>query len=384
MNIEYSTRAKPCAILKPTNWIEIRHNSDESKLEHFQNAISAGCYEDVNGGFRIFAADLLKRGLISMQQYVTVFGGEALHHITLGDDNVFCHMETGADAGELTAIYSRAKYGSIADIRHLAGLLVEHLSKALDESGSHWSTLFNEARINGDSVALMTTGWRNVPSMANVLYAIVIDHINLKLAHLGLPTIINVKLPRIAPPCENYASLSTEERVRVNIVQDHVIPAANFYGWSSVHVIFGDDVLVTGSTADKVFTESMRNGAKSFRAIYPIAVDPRHALNDATIEERLNTVPVTGELDSTISALLCDPDYQPILRTLRLVFSGGNHAAFADFLPRVPSACWLRLYMSALGNEFLQHGDCQPSLLELCAFLKERGLLNKDGMMVVV
>ncbi|MEN1480692.1 hypothetical protein AAIH16_45020, partial [Pseudomonas aeruginosa] len=73
-----------------------------------------------------------------------------------------------------------------------------------------------------------------------------------------------------APPCEDYASLSTEEREHVNLVQDHVIPAENFYRWSGVHVIFGDDVLVTGSTADKVLYESMNNGAKSFRAIYPV------------------------------------------------------------------------------------------------------------------
>lgn len=319
-----------------------------------------------------------------MRQYVSVFGGEALHHITHYDENGFCHMETGESANDLTAIYSRAKYGSITDIRRLAELVVKHLSKALDDPDSQWSRLFNSAHIDGDSVALMTTGWRNVPSMANVLYAIVVNHINLKLAHLRLPTIINVKLPRIAPPCENYASLSTEERKRVNLTQDHVIPAANFYGWSSVHVIFGDDVLITGSTADKVFAESMCNGAKSFRAIYPVAVDPALSLNDAAIEERLNMIAVTGELDSTIATLLCDPDYLPILRTLRLVFSGVNHYAFADFLPLVPSACWLRLYLSALGNDFLRLDDCRPSLQQLCSFLRERGLLNPDGMMVTV
>ncbi|MCI0151306.1 MULTISPECIES: hypothetical protein [Paraburkholderia] len=382
MNTESATRAKPYAKPNPADWMEIRRSPDKSKLDHFQDALSPGRHEDVKGGFRSFAAELLERGLISMRLYVSVFGGEALHHITHDDDKVFRHMETGEDAGELTAIYSRAKYGSIADIRHLAGLIVEHLSQALDAPDSQWSRLFNEARINGDSVVLMTTGWRNVPSTANVLYGIVVDHINLKLAHLGLPTIINVKLPRIAPPCENYASLSTEERERVNLVQDHVIPAANFYAWSSVHVIFADDVLVTGSTADKVFAESMRNGAKSFRAIYPIAIDPRFALNDATIEECLNTVAVTGELDSTIAAILSDPDYQPILRTIRLVFSGGNHASFAGFLRQVPSACWLRLYMSALGNEFLRQNDIRPSLLKLRAFLTERGLLNLDGMTV--
>ncbi|WP_369070851.1 hypothetical protein [Burkholderia gladioli] len=381
-NRRFATQPTPIVTPNATNWIEIRRSPDKSQLRYFLDALRHARHEDVKGGFRGFAADLLGRGLISMHQYVSVFGGQALHHITWNDDEGFRHMETGEDASDLAKIYSQAKYGSIADIRHLAGLLVAHLSRELDAPDSQWTRLFTEARINGDNVVLMTTGWRNVPSTANVLYDIVIDHINVKLAHLGLPTIINVKLPRIAPPCENYACLGTEERERVNLVQDHVVPASNFYAWSAVHVIFGDDVLVTGSTADKVFAESMRNGAKSFRAIYSVAIDPTLALNDATIEERLNTVAITGRLDSAIAALLSDPDYLPILRTLRVVFSEVNRAAFADFLPQVPPACWLRLYMSALGNDFLRQDDCRPSLLKLRTFLTERGFLSPNGMVV--
>lgn len=359
--------------------MEIRRSPDKCKLEHFHNALIDSCNEDVNGGFRIFSAELLDRGLISMQQYVSVFGGEALHHMTLYDGNAFRHMDTGKEASELTAIYSRAKYGSIADIRLLAEQVVEHLSKALNKPDSQWSRLFNKARINGESVALMTTGWRNVPSMANVLYTIVVDRINLKLAHLGLPTVINVKLPRIAPPCENYASLTTKERARVNLVQDHVIPDRNFYQWSGVHVIFGDDVLVTGSTADKVFFESMRNGAKSFQAIYPVAMDPRLAFADAAIEERLNMVAVTGQLDDMMAIILAHRHYQPILRTLRLVFAKANHENFRGFVPRVPIHTWLNLYTAALGNEFLQQDDCKQSLLVLKDYLIDLKLLSADG-----
>ncbi|MFM0349828.1 hypothetical protein [Paraburkholderia sp. RL17-347-BIC-D] len=338
-------------------------------------------HEDVANGLRAKAAALFESGEISMRQYVSVFGGHALHHLTRRD-GIFLDMESGADASALARTYSRAKYGSIGDIHYLAAQIVEHLSRELDCTGSHWARLFNEADANGDSVAMMTTGWRNVPSTANVLYDIVVDSINVKLAHLGLPTIINVKLPRIAPPCENYASLSKEERERVNLVQDHVIPAENFYRWAAVHVIFGDDVLITGSTADKVFDGSMRNGAKSFQAIYPVAFDPSLALADAAIEERLNEVDITGKLDATLAALLGAPGYTPILRTLRLVFSGANRSAFADFLPRVPSACWLRLYVAALGNEFLRQDDCRPSLSMLRAWLTETGHLSHDGMVI--
>ncbi|MBN0502509.1 hypothetical protein JTM44_35035, partial [Pseudomonas aeruginosa] len=114
--------------------------------------------------------------------------------------------------------------GSVGDIQYLARQLIDYLCGELDRSDSQWSCLFRNAKACGDNVVMMTTGWRNVPSTANVLYEIVVEEVNVKLAHLALPTIINVKLPRIAPPCEDYASLSTEEREHVNLVQDHVIP----------------------------------------------------------------------------------------------------------------------------------------------------------------
>jgi hypothetical protein len=293
-------------------------------------------------------------------------------------------MKTTQDATGLARIYSRAKYGSIEDIRFLAGIVITMLSQALDDPGSHWRRLFATAKANGDNVVLMTTGWRNVPSTANVLYDIVVEHINLKLGHMGLPTIINVKLPRIAPPCENYASLTPQERERVNLVQDHVIPDKNFYQWSGVHVIFGDDVLVTGATADKVYFESMRNGAKTFQAIYPVAIDPVVALREAATEERLNMVAVKGGLDDVVAMFLSHADYQPILRTLRLLFSKRNCSALTDFLPRVPEATWLRLYASALGNDFLRQEDCINSLVLIKDHLTQAGLLDASGMISAI
>ena len=291
-------------------------------------------------------------------------------------------MTTGSDATEFAGIYSRAKYGSVNDIRLLADQLADYLCEELDTPNSQWSNLFENAKACGDNVVLMTTGWRNVPSTANVLYERVVEDINVKLAHMGLPTIINVKLPRIAPPCENYASLSTEERERVNLIQDHVIPDKNFYRHSGVHVIFGDDVLVSGSTADKVFYESMSNGAKSFRAIYPVAIDPQVALRDASVEDQLNSVVVQNRLDETVAELLSTQGYQPILRTLRLLFGKENQESLAAFLPKVPALTWLELYKSALGNEFLGQPECAPSLVLLREYLTSTGLLRPNGELI--
>lgn len=368
--------------LLPIHWSETVKAPIDVQLAGFHQALAQTRPEDVKIGFRSFAADLLARNLINMSQYVSVFGGSALNYLSPDDSGSFRNMASDTDASALVAIYSRAKYGSMRDIRYLAWLVIEHICGQLDAPESHWARLFRTAKACDDNVVMMTTGWRNVPSTANVLYDIVVEEVNLKLAHMGLPTIINVKLPRIAPPCENYASLSTEERERVNLVQDHVIPAENFYRWSGVHVIFGDDVLVTGSTADKLLYESMLNGAKSFQAIYPVAIDPRVALVDATVEERLNMMVIKNRLDDALAALLSEPDYRPILRTLRLVFSEVNRKAFAAFLPQVPVQNWLSLYKSALGNDFLRQAECAPSLAMLKRYLSDAGLLTPGGMAV--
>lgn len=360
-------------------WSDVLKSPVDVQLAMFRQASAQPRANDVKTGFRAFAAELFARDLISMTEYVSIFGGTALHCLTPAESGVFRDMATGSDATALAGIYSRAKYGGVHDIRYLARQLIDYLCGELDRPDSQWSYLFQNAKVCGDNVVMMTTGWRNVPSTANVLYEFVVEEVNIKLAHMELPTIINVKLPRIAPPCEDYASLSTEERESVNLVQDHVIPAENFYRWSGVHVIFGDDVLVTGSTADKVLYESMRNGAKSFRAIYPVAINPRVALGDASVEDRLNSVAVKQRLDDTVAELLSARDYQPILRTLRLLFGEDNRESLAAFLPKVPAPTWLRLYKSALGNEFLSQPQCAPSLVLLREYLTNGGLLSVNG-----
>lgn len=363
-------------------WSEVLKEPVDFQLAMFRQASACIHADHVKSGFRSFSANLFARDLIGMTDYVAILGGNALHCLTPDKSGLFCDMTTGADASALAGIYSRAKYGSVSDINYLALELIGYLCDELDRSDSQWSNLFKNAKACGDNVVMMTTGWRNVPSTANVLYEIVVGEVNIKLAHMALPTIINIKLPRIAPPCEDYAILSADERERVNLVQDHVIPAENFYRWSGVHVIFGDDVLVTGSTADKVLFESMCSGAKSFRAIYPVAIDPRIALSDASVEDRLNGVVVGQKLDDTVSFILSATDYQPILRTLRLIFGEENRDALAAFLPKVPALNWMRLYKSALGNEFLSQEQCAPSLMMLRTYLNEVGLLNSEGMAI--
>lgn len=359
---------------------EILEQPAHTQLEFFESNRFKNDPKYVEQGFRSLAAGLFASDQISMDQYVSIFGGHALNYLTEVAPGAFKYMDTQLDANELVTSYSRAKHGSMQDINALASSIINYLSAQLDQPESHWARLFREAKERNDTVVMMTTGWRNVPSTSNVLYSIVVREINLKLANLELPTIVDVKLPRIAPPCENYGALSAKEREIVNRTQDHVIPAENFYRWGGVHVIFGDDVLVTGATADKVLYESTINGAKSFQSIYPIALDPRLSLLQANIEERLNTASVKEVLDETVYSILSSTDFQPILRTLRLVFSKKNQVKLSELLPQLPRRNLLELYKAALGSELMKKGDTRSSLELLRKYLFEAELLDSSGM----
>ncbi|KQV83934.1 hypothetical protein ASD15_30830 [Massilia sp. Root351] len=337
----------------------------------------------VQKGLRQFGAALLAQGMIGMPEYASLFGGHAIHNLTVDGAGRFVHAHDGACAQVLVRIYSRAKYGAIDDIRLLANMVSARLSAALDDTADPWRRMFDRARADGDQVVMLTTGWRNVPSTANVLFDMVVECINVKLAYLGLPTLIGVKLPRIAPPCENYASLAAEERERVSALQDHVLPAPDFYRLPGVHVVFGDDVLVTGATADKVYASALANGAKSFMAIYPVLLDPAVALLDPAVEERLNTAMVSGQLDDSFAAVLSSPGYVPILRSLRTLLDNGHVADLHGFLPSVPARNLLRIYISALNNDFLRDPRSAPSLALLRAYLTGTGMLDASGFPLI-
>lgn len=307
--------------------------SDEDLQRIFHAALAENSARNAKRGLRAFASGLLERGLIDLASYATLFGGQAIHLLTLDRGGRFIHASDGEDASDLTRIYSRAKYGSIADIRYLADLVVERLRKELYVPESEWRCLFEDALASGEQVVMLTTGWRNVPSTANVLFAIVVKQINVDLALLGLPTIIEVKLPRIAPPVE----------------------------------------------ADKVFHTTMANGARSFRAIYPVVIDPVVAFADPATEEKLNMTDVDGKIDESIVSWLGDPEYQPILRTLRLLFEESSRAVLPRLFPLVPPGNWLKLYTAAMGNDMHRLPACQPSLELLRDHLTQLDMLDQCG-----
>ncbi len=54
------------------SWSEILQAPENIQLALFHQAAASFCRDDVKSGFRAFAADLLARDLIGMDEYVTI------------------------------------------------------------------------------------------------------------------------------------------------------------------------------------------------------------------------------------------------------------------------------------------------------------------------
>lgn len=58
-------------------WSEVLNSPVDVQLAMFRQASAQPCADDVKTGFRAFAADLFARELVSMAEYVSIFGGTA-------------------------------------------------------------------------------------------------------------------------------------------------------------------------------------------------------------------------------------------------------------------------------------------------------------------
>lgn len=338
-------------------------------LESFRAAVAAARTLDECSRVRKEAVSLLQGGVLGIGEYAALFGGHACNLLTRTADGRFQNSSSGEDADALARRYSRAKHGSAHDIETLVQAMVADFLVHLDDPESSLHATFEQARAQGDYVVLFGTGLRNVPAASNLMCDLFVEEANTALVARGYPTIANVRLPRIAPPCDNYAQLSLEERVQISLVQDHVLPDANFYRDNGVHVLFADDVIVTGSTADKVYASAMAHGARSFHAIYPVLMDPAVALREPDVEEALNTCEVGAGIDNGLLDVLAEPGHVPVLRTLRLVFSQQHHHRFLELMQRLGQDRVRRMYRAAMSGDFSRHAKYTQSLAAARAHL---------------
>ena len=301
--------------------------------------------------------------------------------LTVANDK-FIDKSTKKDISNVMKKYSMAKYGSMKDIIFFANIIVDSIYCKIDDLESDFRKNLEIARDCNDYIVLMTPGYKNVKSSANIMFEIALPYINTKLALLGFPIIAQMKLPRLATPCENYASLTNEERIEVGLTTDHILPDKSFYENNNIHVIYGDDILITGASSNKAKKDILLKGAKSFTSIYSIVVDENIALKNPAIEEEINRVKVTGKLDSSAQEIFEQKDFIPVLRSLRLLLVESNKEDIEQFLKNIPDENILKVYISFITNESLNNKKYINSFDVIKKYLINNYLIKDDGNLI--
>ena len=298
----------------------------------------------------------------------------------------FVDLSDGSSLQEAVERYSRMKFGDVGELqwwgREISRALVADL-----EQGGILRSVFESARDTGAHIYLTAPGVRNVISASNRLLWEVGMRTNVWLSQRGLPTMICRQIARLGSGRANYAELSEAERKGRNKSTKSLIPASD-YAEFPIHVLFLDDVEVTGSTVERAKRKSLAAGALSFHSIFGMQIHPEVAAAEPGIEHQLNQFAVQGGLDEVVKQILSHPDYQPVQRMLRLLLHPRNREELPAFLAELPTTILLRLYTGAMSNDYLwinpdpETGTplYQSSLKIFSDFLRSNGLVGPDGL----
>lgn len=314
-------------------------------------------------------------------------GKLAAWNIALGADGSFVAAETGEDLAAEVGYYSRFKFGDVGAIQAIGRKVATQMIAELEAGGS-LRAVFERASERGEFMSLTAPGVRNVVSASNFLAREVGLRVNAWLAQHGLPTLVIRTLGRLSSGRDNYAELSSKQRAKREKTSQTIMPRSEYEDFPS-HVVFLDDVEVSGATASRAKEGSLSAGALSFHQIFAMRVDPQLAQLDAGIEHRMNHFAIGFGLDGRLKAILQHPDYQPVQRMLRLLLNPENHTQLVEFLSTgIDDAVLLRLYLGAMANDYLwirskasrAKGMYGPSLESLRKLLITRGILDGNGL----
>jgi hypothetical protein len=366
--------------------------SREGCLALYEAAMSSDGYYDMprfQMGFASLEAWLYPDGhgeRVSHRYRCTTEGKIVAYHLRQHADGRFQCAETGRDMHAQVSMYSRFKFGDVPALHAMVQMLTATIISDL-ESGGKLSKVFERARDNGDFISLTAPGVRNVISASNQLAREVGLRVNAWLTLQRLPTMIIRNLGRLSSGRANYATLSAKQRATEAKTTQTIIPRSEYQDFPS-HVIFLDDVEVTGTTCNRARQKSMKAGALSFHAIFAFKIDPAQASTDASIEQRMNQCAVTGKLDAGLAEVLQHVDYEPVQRMLRLLLQPDNRATLQGFLKaHVSDRILQRIFLGAMANDYLwihatapgEKGEYGPSLEIMAHEMRVRGLLDASG-----
>lgn len=312
------------------------------------------------------------------------------HKVVLLDMTVdagghFRALEDGRRLDAEIKRYSRMKFGDVEAIDWWARKLADKVVAEL--AGGSLRGVFEECQRSGAHVYIMAPGVRNVISASNQLMRQTAFLVNAWLALRGLPTMICRPLTRLGSGRANYAELDAEARRGREKSTRSIIPRSEFEE-HPIHVLFLDDVEVTGATANRARERCLAAGARSFHGIFAMRVVPEVAAADPGIEHRMNQFQVSGRLDEDLLQILNHPGYEPVQRMLRLLFHPANRVGVGSYFRRMKMDVLKKIYLAGLSNDYLkiespsQTGQFiyADSLILLQNYLRDQDVLGESGL----
>ena len=304
----------------------------------------------------------------------------ACFHFSLDEQGAFVNLFDGQNQYDVAKAYSLAKYGSYKDLTFFAKEIYKLFKTEIEnQSGALWDFLF-PLRGTKDYILLLTPGYRNIKASGNIMFDLALPYVNAFLSSNNFPIIADFKLLRPMDPCRNYAMLSCEEREKMGDKTDHILPSKYFFKNGRFHIIYGDDIYITGSSSEKARKVCLKNGAQSFISIFAVMMDQRIARKNPAIEERLNQTYITEKLDKSAIELYDQPKMLPVLRSLELLLAQKNVLNLEEFLDKVPLHNVFLIYSMFLNNENINNLLFKDGLCIVQNYLKKHNMLDINGL----
>lgn len=272
--------------------------------------------------------------------------------------------------------YSRFKFGSPKEVEWFSENLYQRLKFAIEEG--ELTGLFAENARHQTYIYFTAPGIRNVPSASNLLLQSTGIKLNRYLARTGRATGIIRPLTRLASGRSNYAELTKSERGAREKTTQTLIPSSD-YKSHTIHVLFFDDLVASGSTVERACKASLKAGAASFTSC-SLFNSTHQAAIKPEFEHELNSSVFKGVLDDNVAACLSEEHYKPVQRMLRLLLHPSNTMEVIEFINKnVTIDTLIEVCNFALSNDYLTiipqangMGLYGPSLNKLISFVDKQ------------
>lgn len=309
----------------------------------------------------------------------SIFKDEACFFLSQSTDRKFLCTQS-VNVANLTKNYSLAKYGGLVQLRFFSKKIIEKFENAIHSKiGPLWSFL-SKLHAQNDHILLMSPGFRNIKASGNLMFDFALPYVNALLIKNRLPVLTEFKLVRLVDPCDNYAELSHEDRKRMSYLTDHELPGEELYRGKNIHVIYGDDIYITGESSNKVKFDTIAKGAKSFISLFAVKMDEKVVERRPHVEEELNRSFVSGRLDETAAEIFNQKGMIPVIRSHEILLCKANRDQLKDFLAAVREDNIFSVYRSYMSNEMAFRSEYEDSLDLVREFLYNKKYININGI----